>query len=202
MRTVGALIYPGFELLDLFGPLEFLGILDSEYHLELVAENAGPVASAQGPEAVAATALSPADQYDVLFVPGGPGARREVSNLLLIDWLATVSGRSEWVLGVCTGNALLAKSGVLDGCRATTNKEAFAWVCAQGPKVDWVGTARWVEDGKFFTSSGVSAGMDMTLAAISRMLGADAAEQVAKSTEYTWHSDSSFDPFAVEHGLS
>ena len=71
---------------------------------------------------------------------------------------------SALVTTVCTGSALLARTGRLDGIAATSNKAAFAWVMEQGPKVDWKPEARWVEDGKFMTSSGVSAGMDMALA--------------------------------------
>jgi transcriptional regulator GlxA family with amidase domain len=56
--------------------------------------------------------------------------------------------------------------------------------------------ARWVEDGKFFTSSGVSAGMDMSLAIIARLAGDEAANSIAKVTEYTWHRDADVDPFA------
>ena len=61
--------------------------------------------------------------------------------------------------------------------------------------------ARWVEDGKFFTSSGVSAGMDMALGLIARLSGEDAAEQVATWTEYEWHRDPEWDPFAEVYGL-
>ena len=67
---------------------------------------------------------------------------------------------------MCTGSALLAKAGLLDGIRATTNKRAFAWARSQSDKVIWEKEARWVEDDKFFASSGVSAGMDMSLAVI------------------------------------
>ena len=63
-------------------------------------------------------------------------------------------------MSVCTGSALLARAGVLDGLKATTNKRAFDWVRSQGPRVTWMPRARWVQDGSVFTSSGVSAGMD------------------------------------------
>jgi transcriptional regulator GlxA family with amidase domain len=90
---------------------------------------------------------------------------------------------------------------VLDGLQATTNKRAFAWASSQSDKVRWKKEARWVEDGKFFTSSGVSAGMDMALALIARLLGRENAEQIAVWTEYEWHSDAAWDPFAKIHGL-
>jgi len=99
-------------------------------------------------------------------------------------------------LSVCTGSALLAKAGVLDGRRATTNKAAFSWVADQGPRVAWVKEARWVEDGSFITSSGVSAGMDMALGAIALMHSQKTAEQVAQWCEYSWHQNKDYDPFA------
>ncbi|WP_420584729.1 DJ-1/PfpI family protein [Ruegeria sp.] len=201
MRKIGALIFPGFELLDVFGPVEMFGLLDQDFTLELVAEDAGPVASNQGPRAFAEKSIEDAATYDILFVPGGAGTRREVNNALLLDWIARSSERADYTLSVCTGSALLAKAGVLNGRCATTNKAAFAWVCEQGPQVDWVPRARWVEDGPFLTSSGVSAGMDMALGAIALMHGEDKAEQVAKWCEYTWHRNKNEDPFARIHGL-
>ena len=70
-----------------------------------------------------------------------------------------------------------------------------------GLETEWIATARWVEDGNILTSSGVSAGMDMTLALIAKILGQEAAENAALWAEYDWHRDSSWDPFAKRHDL-
>lgn len=201
MRRIAALIFPGFELLDVFGPMEMFGLLKQEYQLELVAENVGPVISNQGLAACADTSIYSDISYDILFVPGGAGTRNLVNNSRLLGWIANTSESAEFTLSVCTGSALLAKAGVLDGRQATTNKAAFAWVAEQGPKVEWIRQARWVEDGAFISSSGVSAGMDMALGAISRMHGVETAEDVAMWAEYSWHRDKSWDPFAKIHGL-
>ncbi len=202
-RTVAALLFGGFELLDVFGPLEAWGILGRQgaCRVVTVAERAGPVASAQGPSAVADYDLAESPRVDVLLVPGGIGTRREATNAPLLAWLRDRASEAELITSVCTGAALLARAGLLDGRRATTNKLSFAWVVGQGPRVEWVKEARWVEDGNVFTSSGVSAGIDMTLAAIARTAGAEAAEQVATRMEYAWHRDSTWDPFARLHGL-
>ena len=77
----------------------------------------------------------------------------------------------------------------------------YEWVVTQGPNVEWVREARWVEDGTFFTSSGVSAGMDMSLALIERILGREAADKAALWAEYDWHKDSAWDTFAKAWGL-
>jgi len=116
--------------------------------------------------------------FELLLVPGGLGTRPGVEDAALIGWLGEGSDASTLVATVCTGSALLARTGRLDGAAATSNKAAFGWVMQQGPKVDWKPEARWVEAGKFMTSSGVSAGMDMALAAIQRLYGVAEAEGV------------------------
>jgi putative intracellular protease/amidase len=200
-RSIGVVLFDGFELLDVFGPLEIFGMVPESFEICMVAERAGEVASRQGPKSVVEHHFGEARQYDILLVPGGMGTRKQVDNETLLKWLRMQSAAAEYVTSVCTGSALLAKAGVLDGVRATTNKRAFAWATSQGNKVKWEKQARWVEDGKFFTSSGVSAGMDMSLAVIGKLLGRETAEQVATFAEYEWHQDASWDPFAKLHGL-
>ena len=167
-RTLGVVLFEGFELLDVFGPLEMFGLAADEFEIRLISEHGGVVASRQGPKSVCDAAFSTSPALDLLMVPGGIGTRREVNNPVLLDWLKTRSEQAELVASVCTGSALLAKAGVLDGVRATTNKLAFAWASSQSAKVLWQRQARWVEDGKFFTSSGVSAGIDLALASAAR----------------------------------
>jgi putative intracellular protease/amidase len=200
-KTIGAVIFPGFELLDLFGPLEMFGMLEDAPVIRMVAATMDPVASRQGPLSVVDQTFADGAAFDLLLVPGGPGTRPGVEDKTLIQWLGQASDASALVTTVCTGSALLARTGRLDGVAATSNKAAFKWVMEQGPKVDWKAEARWVEDGKFMTSSGVSAGMDMALAAVQRLYGAAEAERVATRTEYDWKRDASWDPFAKIHGL-
>ena len=200
-RTVGVVLFPGFELLDVFGPLEAFGNLPGMFRVVLVAEQAGPVASAQGPRAVADHGFGDCPRLDVVLVPGGIGTREEAENPALLGWLGGRAAEAEVVTSVCTGAALLARAGVLDGRRATTNKAFFQWVADQGPKVAWVRAARWVEDGKFATSAGVSAGIDMALAVIARLVGREVSDNVARAMEYEWHTDATWDPFAKAWGL-
>lgn len=200
-RRLGAILFPGFELLDVFGPLEMFGHLGSAMSCVTVAGQSGPVASAQAVRAVADHAFADAPDCDLLLIPGGIGTRAEVDNAAMLDFLRARVPRAELTLTVCTGTALLARAGLLDGRRATTNKAVFHWVAEQGPRVEWVRAARWVEDGPFFTSSGVSAGMDMALAVIAKLAGQETADALATGTEYEWHRDASWDPFAAVHGL-
>ncbi len=199
---VGTVLFDGFELLDAFGPLEMLGMLKPAPVLSMLAEHPGSIRSNQGPCCVAEAPLAGETPLDILLVPGGMGTRRELGNPAFLDALRRRSETAKIVASVCTGSALLAKAGVLEGRRATTNKRAFRFVASLGANVTWVPEARWVEDGKYFTSSGVSAGMDMALGLIHHLFGPEACAEAASRAEYEWHSDKGWDPFAKQNGLS
>ena len=201
-RTLGVVLFEGFELLDVFGPLEMFGLAADHFEIRLIAENGGVVASRQGPKSVCDDSFNTAPAIDVLLVPGGIGTRGEVNNPVMLNWLKERSQQAELVASVCTGSALLAKAGVLDGLRATSNKQAFAWASSQSEKVQWQQQARWVEDGKVFSSSGVSAGIDMALAVIAKLVSQQAAEEAANFAEYSWQLDANCDPFASVAGVS
>ena len=190
-RTLGVVLFEGFELLDVFGPLEMFGLAAEHFEIRLISESGGVVASRQGPKSVCDDSFQSAPAIDVLLVPGGIATRGEVNNPVMLDWIKERSQQAELVASVCTGSALLAKAGVLDGLRATSNKLAFAWAASQSEKVQWQQQARWVEDGKVFSSSGVSAGIDMALAVIAKLVSEQTAEEAAKFAEYTWQRDAS-----------
>jgi transcriptional regulator GlxA family with amidase domain len=200
-KTVGVLLFPEFQLLDVFGPLEAFGHAKDWFRIVTVAEHPGPVTSSQGPRVIADHGFADCPPLEILLVPGGMGTRREVNNPDLVGWIARTAGAAETTTSVCTGAALLARAGVLDGRRATSNKRAFGWVVEQGPKVEWVRQARWVDDGNIVTSSGVSAGIDMTLHLMGRIAGPAVRDEVATRMEYEWHRDATHDPFAKVWGL-
>ncbi len=195
MQTIGALIFPGFELLDLFGPLEMFGSLEDDFKIHLVSQSDHEIKSGMGPISHADALLSDDHDYDILLIPGGPGIRQQINNEALLQWLCEKSVKAELVASVCTGSALLAKAGLLNGRRATTNKLSFDWVSTYGPNVHWEKKARWVHDGRFFTSSGVSAGIDMSLAIIAHLHDMTTAEKVAFWAEYIWNKEPQNDPF-------
>jgi transcriptional regulator GlxA family with amidase domain len=197
-KIIGLVLFEGFEVLDVFGPVEAYAspALNGAFRVLMIGQTPGPVASAQGPKSIADVGFDDCPSVDVLVVPGGIGTRREVDNSALLSWLRARAETAELVSSVCTGAALLARAGLLDGRRATTNKRAFDWVESQGPRVKWIREARWVEDGKFATSAGVSAGIDMALGLIARMHTTESAEKVAIQMEYEWHRDATRDPFA------
>ncbi len=198
---LGAVLFEEFELLDVFGPLEMFGLLRDRVEIVMLGQRAGAVRSNQGPRGWVDVVLAESPPVDVLLIPGGWGTRRGVEDPVLIQALKDHAESAAWVATVCTGTALLARTGLLDGRKATTNKLAFKWVMSQGPAVNWVPEARWVEDGKFFTASGVSAGMDMALGLIGKIFDRETALQVARWAEYTWNDDPTRDPFAKPAGL-
>ncbi len=201
MRTLGALVFPGFQTLDYFGPMEMLGSLRDDIELITIAKTRDPVPSVHGQRIIPDKALSEKNDYDLLFIPGGDAALIEAKDAEFMDWIRQASANAERVMAVCTGTVLLGMTGVLDSRKATTNKLDFTATVPLAPGVEWIKQARWVEDGKFFTSSGVSAGMDMALAVIADLYGMDVARDMAQGSEYTWHDDPNWDPFAVSAGL-
>ncbi|CAG8618068.1 1811_t:CDS:2 [Gigaspora margarita] len=193
---VGAILYPGYDLLDFNGPISFLRIL-KKYELDIkiitISQHGGNVESESQCSNLSNYSFDECPNFNVLLVPGGIGTRKEIDNSVLINFIDKWIPKVEYVLTVCTGSSLIAKTGHLDGKKATSNKRAFKWVTSHGPKVNWIKHARWVVDGKFYTSAG---GMDMVLGWISDVFGEKYAKDAALHAEYEWHSDPSWDPFS------
>lgn len=141
---------------------------------------------------------------DVIMVPGGSGTRNLNATQPHVDWLAGRVGDPEldYMMTVCTGTSILARTGKIAGKNATTNKAAFNWVKSveHAEDVNWIAKARWVVDGSLWTSSGVSAGTDMTLAWIEHVYGRNESERIRIQME--WNAlNQTDDPFAEIYGL-
>jgi len=186
VRSVSMILFDGFELLDVFGPLEVFGLLPQRCAVTLIGPSAGPVASAQGTAVIADVGYAAAPRPDIVMVPGGHGTRLLADDGPWLAWLCDWAAKAELVTSVCTGSALLAAAGLLTGYRATSNRRAFDWVTTHGHDVEWVCDARWVEDRDRWTSAGISAGIDMTLALAASLWGADVAQAAARRMEYNW----------------
>ncbi|MEE4283688.1 MAG: DJ-1/PfpI family protein [Pseudomonadales bacterium] len=192
---LGAVLYEDFELLDAYGPLEMFGCLAEDIETVVIAEQKGPVKSTGGPKTLAEYDFTDAPALDLLLLPGGIGTLPALDNQNLLRFLRERCPDIPINMSVCSGSAIFAKAGLLDGLRATSNKMFFSLASSQSDKVEWVEKARWVDAGQYVTSSGVSAGTDMSLAVIERLFGAERAQQVAAFTEYQWHTDADSDPF-------
>ncbi|NKI30392.1 DJ-1/PfpI family protein [Muricauda sp. DJ-13] len=195
---IAIIMFDDYETLDVFGPAEIFGRLTDIYNLKFYSLKGGVISNRHGVPIMTEKLEIINSIPEIVLIPGGWGTRKEVDNLLLIDKIKELAQSSNYVLTVCTGSALLAKSGLLNGKKATSNKRAFAWVASQNQNVDWNKKARWAIDGKYYTSSGVSAGMDMTLGFLADRHGIDFARKVAKEIEYNWIEDKDNDSFVVE----
>ncbi|PWY96232.1 class I glutamine amidotransferase-like protein [Aspergillus sclerotioniger CBS 115572] len=208
---IGIILFPGFQALDAFGPLDCLNDLSRTHNLTLsiLSSTLSPVSTKVPllPNTISQSILpthtfATAPDLDVLLIPGGLGIRDSGPAIQdAISYIRAVYPKLQYLITVCNGSALAAIAGVLDGRRATTNKKIFDEVAALGPKVDWVPQARWVVDGNIWTSSGVSAGIDVILAWIEEVFGEKVADDLTNGLEYTRHRDANIDPFAKVHGL-
>jgi transcriptional regulator GlxA family with amidase domain len=195
-RAVGLLLFPGFEPLDAFGPVEAFVIAEwpgaapdaaRPFRLITVAERGEAVAMRGGVRVLPDFDVASCPALDVLLVPGGPGAREAYRDRALLDFIAGRAATLEVLASVCTGAALLGAAGVLTGQAATTNRRSFDWVVsASPPGVRWDRVSRWVDAGRIVTSAGVSAGTDMALHLVERLAGPEVAEAAARRMEYRW----------------
>jgi putative intracellular protease/amidase/Cu/Ag efflux protein CusF len=195
--VVGVLLFDGFEPLDVFGPVEVFGAVGKRIKIVTLAEKKEPSRPRFGPAVSVDRTLDDAESLDLLLVPGGSGTRTEVENAHLLAAIKRIADSTPQVASVCTGSGLLARAGLLSGLKATSNKRAFQWAVAQDRSVHWIHEARWVEDGKFFTSSGVSAGIDLSLGIVAKLFGRAVAVSAAQNIEYVWNDDPAKDPFAA-----
>ena len=205
VRTVAIVLFEGFTVLDAYGPIQAFAAAgvrkeDGSYHryfrILTVGKLEGPVRSGEGPATVADFSFDNLPQCDILLIPGGIGTRALVEDRDFLHLVERASHGAELTATVCTGAALLARTGLLDERPATSNKIAWDWVLQQGEKVLWKRKARWVDDGDIATSSGVSAGTDVALALIARLHDRETAERAARVMEYVWNADPANDPFA------
>ncbi|KAF9977271.1 hypothetical protein BGZ73_006532 [Actinomortierella ambigua] len=195
----GAFIYEKMDLLDIMGVLRVFGDGMPQYFnatVVLVGETMDPVMSDQQVKVYPDVTIQDAPYLDYFFLPGGKGTAAVIAKKDLMQLIDKRIVESRWCLTVCTGAAILAATGRADGRYMTTNKVAWNTFIEYGPKVKWVKRARWVQDGKYVSSSGVSAGIDMAFYVISELYGEPYAKQFANWIEYTRHTDANYDPFA------
>lgn len=194
VKHVNIIVFDDFMALDAFGPAEVFAESDAEYDIRYYSAAGGPI-TCSIQNTIETEKTDAIQQKDILLIPGGKGTRQLVDNEDFIKKLTTLAEESKYVLCVCTGSGLLSKTGLLDGRKATSNKKAWEWVTAQNTNVHWIKKARWVVDGKYYTSSGITAGIDMCLGFISDTIHRDAAKKIGCALEYVWNENKNIDPF-------
>lgn len=182
--TFAILAFPQVEELDAIGPWEMAGMwhqVAGGPPCLIVAEQPGPVVCAKGLSLNPHVTFDTCPPLDVLLVPGGQGTRTEVNNPRLVDFVAQQARHCKAVLSVCTGSFILQAAGLLAGRRATTHWGSLDRLRALGVEVV---EERFVRDGNIWSSAGVSAGIDLTLAYIAEAAGEEAAAKVQFAAEY------------------
>jgi transcriptional regulator GlxA family with amidase domain len=184
-RRVLVLAVDGAQSLDVMGPIEVFHVaarrVPGAYRIDLVAPGDGGAITLDNGLRLHAGALpDPPPRHDTLIVAGGRGARRATDDEELRAWIVRASARARRTTSVCTGAFLLAAAGLLDGRRATTHWNWCDSLARRYPAVRVEPDPVFVRDGDFWTSAGVTAGMDLALALVEEDLGPAVALAVAR----------------------
>jgi transcriptional regulator GlxA family with amidase domain len=224
-KRFGMVLYPGFQLTDVSGPLDVINSLSSHVEgisLAILAATKAPVSTSPKcwpentgmPPFTTAESITPTHTFadapllDVLIIPGGmgcfdpnstPAGQPDMDMMRpIIDFTLTRYPTLQYFMTVCTGSGIGALTGLFDGKRATTFKGGWGIIPKWRPQVNWVPKARWVVDGNIWTSSGVTSGTDMLFAFVKEIYEERIAKEIAVWMEYCPHEDPADDPFAVE----
>jgi transcriptional regulator GlxA family with amidase domain len=192
---IGVLLFPNVELLDFCGPLEVFSVAsrlmdnpDSAAGLRAftIAQEKSPVMTRAGLQVLPDYSLEEHPGMDILVVPGGSGTRHAAENAELIDWIASTMATSQIAASVCTGVFLLARTGLLGRREVTTHWASLDRLAQEYPELIVQRDVRFVDTGTIVTSAGISAGVDMSLHLVARLLGDELARRTAYQMEYPW----------------
>jgi len=184
-KTIAVLIFDGAEEMDFVGPWEVLTAAienSSDWKVITVANSVDPVVCEKGMRVVPDATYSEIASADVVVVPGGSGARREINNLDTINWLRHVVPKCQWVT-VCTGSFLLVGAKLAEGRKITTH-HAFVDQLKEMDPTQVVCEARLVIDGRLVTAGGVMSGIEMALWLVEQIWGAATAEYTKNYIAY------------------
>ncbi|KAJ7497581.1 class I glutamine amidotransferase-like protein [Mycena latifolia] len=215
---VAVCLFPGVTTTDYQGPVELLGILSSKnrqrasgiskdlpdlcIEFDYLSHTLDPVEPTAGPLALPSLTYDDAqEQFDIILVPGGPNVNPPKA---CPEFIKRQSPGAKYILTVCTGSLILARTGLLNGKRATTNKSAFRSVQEETKDlpITWVAKARWVatEDKKIWTASGITAGMDMAGGFLDHLVGQQLGLAMRSFIELSMKAEDD-DEFAAYRGL-
>jgi transcriptional regulator GlxA family with amidase domain len=198
LRTldVAILLFPDVEVLDFAGPFEVVsvasriarGIAHPPFRISTVAAERLPVAARHGLPVIANFSFAEQPPVDLLIVPGGI-VDQPLSHSATLAWLGAASQQAALTASVCTGAFLLAKLGLLKGRTVTTHWEDIPELRAAHPDLNVVEDVPYVDEGSIVTSAGISAGIDMSLHLVGRVLGLPAARATARQMQYNWKEE-------------
>jgi transcriptional regulator GlxA family with amidase domain len=194
---IGLYVFDQVEVLDFAGPYEVLttaarvhgcGAPADEpplFEVCTIGRTRAPVRARAGLKIDPDCSIAEHPRLDALIVPGGV-VNAELEKADVIAWLAAQGAALPLVASVCTGAFLLGKTGHLDGLAATTHWEDIADLRRLFPAVTVREGLRWVDAGRFVTSAGISAGIDMTLHLVERLHSRELALRTARQMEFDW----------------
>ena len=197
-RRVCIVIFDDVEVLDFCGPFEVFSVTGGRqglmpFEVCTVAEKNRPVIARGRLSVNPAYSFDNCPPPDILVMPGGFGTRRELNNPRMLDWIRCHATGAELILSVCSGALVLAKAGLLNGLRATTHRAALDELRAINPSITVDANKRLIDNGRLIVSAGISAGIDMSLHVVARLLGREQALETARYMEYEWGCMSSYD---------
>ena len=189
---VGIYLFDEVEILDFAGPFEVFSTASRVYpgspkpfQVITIARGSPFITTRGGLRVNASHTTDSHPPIDVLVIPGGVvSAQLELPEV--IDWITLNAPRSALTASVCTGAFLLAKAGLLDGKRVTTHWEDIPDLRSMFPKVSVLENQRWVDEGRIVTSGGISAGIDMSLYLVARLVDRELAVRTALQMEFDW----------------
>lgn len=189
--NIGVYIYDNAEILDFSGPYEVISTASrvcpegDPLNVFLISESSSPVIARAGFRVLADYSIEDHPPLDVLIVAGGVHCG-ELDKAAVMAWLRSVSEQAQIVSSVCTGAFLLAKAQVLTHQNVTTHWEDIEDLRNEYPSLTVHENLRWVSEGKYLTSGGISAGIDMSLHLVERLHSLSLAEQTARQMEFDW----------------
>lgn len=189
---VAILVFPEVEVLDFAGPFEVFSVAARihpaapgrpPFRVSIVGERHAPVRARHGLQVIPHCSYEDAGAVDLLIVPGGvvTGVLQDAAAL---RWVTQAAGGAALVASVCTGAFVLARLGMLDGLAVTTHWEDAALLQERHPGLRVVRDTPYVDNGRIVTSAGISAGIDMSLHLVGRVLGEAGAQATARQMEY------------------
>lgn len=188
-RRIGILLFDNVEELDAVGPWEVLAHWTQEYpedgySVSCMSPDGQQVTAAKGLVIGAHHSIGDAPPLEVLLHPGGQGTRPLLRDSAHLDWVRAQRAAVPLMTSVCSGSLVYAAAGLLRGRPATTYWGAIDELRVLDPTVEVREEDRWVDDGDIITSSGVSAGIDMSLHLVERLAGTARARQVRRGIQY------------------
>ncbi len=187
--NIAIFIYPQAEVLDFSGPFEVFSTAKrlgmDNWNIFLVAETEELVTARGGYRVIPHYSLENHPPIDLLIVVGGVHTT-EMHNTTVLNWIRRIDRKASIVASVCTGAFFLANAGLLDGLTVTTHHEDIPELTESFPLLKVISDKRWVREGKYLTSGGISAGIDMSLYLVSQLQDETFALEVAFQMEYHW----------------